>query len=921
VSRRSPNRNLNLEEGSDLRKGFPTRFDENMTILDDHAHVVADLTDPENLPGGASSLVHNVADFDAAGDGVTNDTDGIQAAYDAAATDGGIVFYPPGVFMVDADAASFASKVSTVGSGIGATFLRRRTGGTGSVLQSHLAGTSGNTTYGFTIRDITIDGNYGVDGAEAFGGTGGNGLYIQGDSYTLDNFRIINCKDYGFYGYSTVSISNGPGSETPPIGGQTRITNFAIHNAYSTDAAFSWNGPSDSFIDRFVIEMNDVANPPNHKAMKIAAGAGGNKISNFHLWSDRCALTQLSLESGNNLVTNATIESSAPNGQLVLLLADSNVITNADLYDNTPDHTLHKGIVWGDGTHTVNDCYIRAQIANCYAGALDVTHAGTGNNVDVYVVTPATTATITVGTFGANNRFSYSKYDSGGYAKSAAANVLSGVTVSGTPSSDQVLTATSGTAATWQGLPYRVMSGVTVQAWGDTPIDQSSAVQANIDALHNAGGGVLLLHAYGVVYGSFKMRPKVSLRGAGFGTVLRAMPSQTAAVLDYATYDAYHTTIEKLRVNGHYTNGGTGNATCRGINMASSNNDAFSLPFPQAGPPYEQDFPPPNFGAWDNPNNRIVDVQVSDIGGDVGVYIGVNQRNCRTRGLTIEFCKAIGLQIRSTDSQHSDTDVGVCGDCILMTGAANKIVGFKAWYAGRVTGYTTGSGDGIRISSEFSPYGEVLAIGETQDNNRYGWAITNGHSHHCQGLSGGDLGSCVYIGSDGNGSASVQYNRLKITHGKSDISTQTNAGVTIDNGATWNTIDLSVEPGFLGASWAAIKFLNSGTLNTNDVRVVHGQDGGYYSQGTVTGTVTPFVASAETQYFTINSAVTIGAATNLGWRRRVKFVINAQASAVVSWHSSWNGAPSITANTLTEVEFINVADTTNTASWQYLKRV
>ena len=51
---------------------------------------------------GVISIVFNVKDFGAKGDGVTNDTQAIQNAIDAArAVGGGIVYFPRGIYMVD----------------------------------------------------------------------------------------------------------------------------------------------------------------------------------------------------------------------------------------------------------------------------------------------------------------------------------------------------------------------------------------------------------------------------------------------------------------------------------------------------------------------------------------------------------------------------------------------------------------------------------------------------------------------------------------------------------------------------------------------------------------------------------------------------------------------------------------------------
>lgn len=54
---------------------------------------------PEAVVASARDLEFNVADYGAVGDGVTDDTDAIQAAIDAA-TNGGSIIFPRGIFMV-----------------------------------------------------------------------------------------------------------------------------------------------------------------------------------------------------------------------------------------------------------------------------------------------------------------------------------------------------------------------------------------------------------------------------------------------------------------------------------------------------------------------------------------------------------------------------------------------------------------------------------------------------------------------------------------------------------------------------------------------------------------------------------------------------------------------------------------------------
>lgn len=449
------------------------------------------------------------------------------------------------------------------------------------------------------------------------------------------------------------------------------------------------------------------------------------------------------------------------------------------------------------------------------------------------------------------------------------------------------------------------LADITAQAFGATPVDQSTALQALIDA---HPGGDLLLPA-GVIYGTFAMRPHVNVIGQGFDTVLRAMPAQSAHVVKYATYDAYHTVLRNLRVDGNLA----GAATCRGIDMSSSSSDAWALPFPQAGA--ATDFPPPFFsGKWDNTNNRIEDVSVMNCAGDIGVLIGRNQRQTRTRGLSVVSCKAIGVLITADDSHHDSLDVGNCGDCIVVRGAENKLINFKAWYAGRTVGYQTGLGDGIRVDGQAYPSGGNILIGETQDNARYGWAFVNGNGNYARGTSNGDDTSCIFLGQDGNGAAFTQFNDIEIAHSKADL-TGPKCGVKLDSGAPFNHVTLSVDPGSLGAGWAPVKFANAGSLSGNDVLVVFGAQGGYLDIGIATGTYNPTIGYSEAIALTANTAVTIGPSTSNAFRRHFSIIVTTGASGSITWDGSWIGAPPIGPNEYMRVDFVNLALTSATPVW------
>lgn len=474
----------------------------------------------------------------------------------------------------------------------------------------------------------------------------------------------------------------------------------------------------------------------------------------------------------------------------------------------------------------------------------------------------------------------------------------------------------------------RGIAGLSPQGWSATPVDASSAVNAAIAAAHadlaaQAIGAQMeiVLDAPGVLYGSFEMATGVSLR-LGPSTILAAMPSQSSSVVDYHSLDALHTTLRGGRIFGNYRN----SATARCVDMTSSSSDAYII-VPPGQPSPQPDFPeiddtsnPGLFaGKWTNPYNVLADTMVYDCGGDVAVIIGVNQRAAMTHNLFVQNAKGIGVLIKATDSMHMNMDVGVCGDCIVVQGIATKIMGFKAWYAGRNTGFTTGGGDGLRVevldpsTGGVTVSGEVIAIGETNDNNRYGWCVAGGGGHVLKGTSAGDANACVYVGQI-NAVPTIQNCDIDIRHSKADLGGPGKA-VWLGAGGSYNTINVGVDPSNVGAGFVPVNVTGGASLANEDVTVHFGQKRGFVDVGVVTGTYNPPQGYAETLALTANTAVTIGASVNKGYRRRFTLRITTGASGSITWDSSWGNAPYIPPSSTVTVTFINLATTSATPTW------
>lgn len=144
--------------------------------------------------GGTASGVYNVKDYGAVGDGTTNDTVAIQAAIDAAAA-GGTIMFPAGTYSVTTLVAQGVDRLNFVGQGT--PTIKARTGAT------ILLAVTGDTTLAVGPRLIS--------GINFDGDKIANVIGIKiGDSTSsiinqiTHNCRIMNCY-VGIYHYSSQS--------------------------------------------------------------------------------------------------------------------------------------------------------------------------------------------------------------------------------------------------------------------------------------------------------------------------------------------------------------------------------------------------------------------------------------------------------------------------------------------------------------------------------------------------------------------------------------------------------------------------------------------------------------------------------------------------------------------------------------------
>jgi polygalacturonase len=143
------------------------------------------------------TVFFNVKDYGATGDGSTNDLTAINNASSAASTaGGGIVWFPPGTYMVNAPVL-MRTNVTLMGGGRGAATIKMM-----AVANQHILDYPAGGQTNFAVRDLTLDGNK----ASATGTSNGLSL-VTAVNALIENVEIKNVRTRGINSYQCVGVT------------------------------------------------------------------------------------------------------------------------------------------------------------------------------------------------------------------------------------------------------------------------------------------------------------------------------------------------------------------------------------------------------------------------------------------------------------------------------------------------------------------------------------------------------------------------------------------------------------------------------------------------------------------------------------------------------------------------------------------
>lgn len=314
------------------------------------------------VPQSVSPGVVNVRDFGAHGDGSTDDTAAINAAIASLASGPGSVIFPPGIYVVGG--IIVGDSQCLVGSGKGATVIKRAPGFNGHVVTTTGYGTTGAAK--FEIRDLSIDGN---KGANVTYNAAAGGIVLDGWGFVLSNIEIHDCLGDGLSSQQSASDSATGFNMMAEIEG--------VDTYHNNGSGYKWFGPHDSTH----VHVMAWSNGSSAKGIWTGGSTGANHFVNCHAYGPQGYAWYL---ESSALISNSQAEG-AVNGN-VFLGCDNNQWIGGRVFQDSNTGNGTTGFVFGDATHTAFNTRIAGvSIENTTTATFLFNHSGGSSQIQALV--------------------------------------------------------------------------------------------------------------------------------------------------------------------------------------------------------------------------------------------------------------------------------------------------------------------------------------------------------------------------------------------------------------------------------------------------------------------------------------------------------------------------------------------------------
>lgn len=282
-------------------------------------------------------------------------------AINTALSTGRTVYIPAGIWGVSR--LEFGSGSSIIGDGMSKTVLKLLPGAntsmvTGNKYSQYAIANSLSGIYGWSIRDLTIDGN------KQANPHGDAGIKIYGYNFRIENVEIRNCKGAGIVSEWT-TLPHAPEIDIDFV--DAYLTNVRVHD--NDGPGIIWGGPHDSNWNSVIVYRNK--GPYN---VKVYLGGGPLYATNCHVWGNGVDYAWY-LEK-RAMLSNCVGEG-ASRAQVYIGQSNSAIIGGEYFGAGTSDS---KGLVFADGISGLN---IYTQIRDCFGSAVDFGKGISSSNISI----------------------------------------------------------------------------------------------------------------------------------------------------------------------------------------------------------------------------------------------------------------------------------------------------------------------------------------------------------------------------------------------------------------------------------------------------------------------------------------------------------------------------------------------------------